>query len=74
MSGKTSTAAQMQRTGDNTTAREVEAATKSEKMIPRPPGSPTPKQQQRGRVERYRSVTGLWLITKQPPTQSLGAA
>ena len=63
----------MQRTDDNATAREVEAATKS--VIFRPSGTPTPKQQQqRGRFERCRSVTGLWLITKQTPTQPLGAA
>ena len=60
----------MQRTDDNATAREVEAATKSVKMILRPSGTPTP----RGRFERYRSVTGLWFITKQTPTQPLGAA
>ena len=41
----------MQRTDDNATAREVEAATKSVKMFPRPSSTPTPKQQRRGRVE-----------------------
>ena len=64
----------MQQTDDNATAQEVEAATKSVKMIPRPSGTPSPKRQRRGRVGRYRSVTGLWLITTQTPAQPPGAA
>ena len=63
----------MQQTDDNATAQEVEAATKSVKMIPRPSGTPSPKRQRRGRVGRYRSVTGLWLITTQTPAQPPGA-